>query len=527
MGLLTAALDAIAGPSIHAADPDPGDERWWTTGPVYTTHTGLTVTPRLAMGVSVVWLGVRLIAETLGSMPLKAYRELDGGGKERVRGHLGERLFHPVKGAPNPWQTGQQLRETLIAHSVLWGSGYARIRYGGSRIALIPLDPDTVEVDQLPDYRLRYKVHPQPDAAPGSDEAKFQVLQHEEVFRVQGLAIHRFMPPSLLALCREFVGTWLATQKFNSLYFAQGARPGAVLSFEGRVDQKVLKEFREKIREKWSGVQNMHRLLVGDQGLKATSVGWSAKDSQLSETWESIVAEGGRWLNMPVHLLGGGKQPTFASIVEFGQQFKDLTLGPPATRFEGAICRDLIIEDDIVMEHVFEGLLRGRTLERFQAYASAIMNGWMSEDEVREKENLNPLGLGPPRRSVNQDRGGEPTTSPERTDAQAQPPRRLRLIATGAARRAVTKELAAVRREAERLAADPQGWSAWLREWYGTHAQFVSEVLELEPGVARAYCESHRDALIAGGLAATEGWETAAATELLHLTLEEHDHEPD
>jgi HK97 family phage portal protein len=521
--MLNTLIDAALGRPMMAAAPDPGDDRWWNAGPlVYRTETGLTVTPRLALGVSCIFQGIRLIGETLGSLPLHAIRSRPDGGRERVADHLGERVLHQVKGSPNPWQTGQQLRETMVAHAILWGSGYSEIRYTGRGLGLIPLDPDTVSVEQLADLRLRYKIQPQPDALPGAEESRSRPLAHEQVWRVSGLSIHRFMPPSLLTLAREAVGQWLAMQKFNSLFFAQGATQSLWIEHPQKPSPAALARWRETISSRISGLRNMHRIIVGEGGAKVTPFGFSPKDSQLTEQWQPAVEECSRWLNIPIHMLRAGKQPTFASVEQFGREFIDITLRPWAVRVEGSIYRDLIAEPDVVMEHVFEGLLRGDTAARFAAYASAIMNGWMSEDEVRERENLEPLGLGPPRRSVNQDRGGDPRQNGEQPGgSRSTAPRRLTLIARSTAERLVEAELRMVEKQAQHFADDPVGWRAWLGTWYHeTHAAHVSRSLELEPGVARAYCEEHRARLAAEGLEAAATWQTEAPERLMELALE-------
>jgi HK97 family phage portal protein len=521
--MLNTLIDAALGRPPMMAAVDPSDDRWWSGGPsVYRTETGLTVTPRLALGVSCMFQGIRLIGETLGSLPLHAIRRRPDGGRERVADHLGERTLHQVTGAPNPWQTGQQLRETMVAQAVLWGTGYSEIRYSGRGLALVPIDPDTVQVEQLSDLRLRYQVQPQPDAMPGSEESRSRTLAHEQVWRVNGLSLHRFMPPSLLALSREAVGHWLAMQRYNNLYFAQGATQSLWIEHPQKPSPAALERWREMINSRISGLRNMHRIFVGEQGAKVTPFGFNAEESQLTESWQPAVEECARWLNIPIHMLRAGKQPTFASIEQFGREFIDLTLRPWATRVEGSIYRDLLADQDVVLEHVFEGLLRGDLLARCTAYASAIMNGWMAENEVRERENLPPMpGLDTPRRSANQDRGGDPRDSGGRPgNAGAAGPRRLHLIARQAAERVVETELRMVTKQAEHFAGDPLGWRTWLATWYQGHADLVSRALELEPGVARGYCETHRAALAAEGMEAAATWETEAPERLLELALE-------
>jgi hypothetical protein len=302
---------------------------------------------------------------------------------------------------------------------------------------------------------------------------------------------------------------------------------------------KPTKETKDAITgnlRKWQGLSNMHRIYVGDQGMKLQSVGFSPRDSMLPEVRRELALEVARWLNMPAHMLraggsGSGAQEAAASMEQLAQEYVDYTVRPDSVRWESAYHRDLIDEDDIVVEHNLEGLLRGDVLKRFQSYAIGIMNAIYSENEVREKEGLNRVdGLDEPRRSVNQDRGAEPRQVDRQTDPrQTQPPqgaapRRLRLIAGETAGRVVRRELAAIHDKGARFAGKPDEWAAWVTAFYAEHRAHVAEALQLEAALARLYADRHREALLAGGLGAAAEWETAAVDELVALTLEESTH---
>ena len=61
------------------------------------------------------------------------------------------------------------------------------------------------------------------------------------------------------------------------------------------------------------------------------------------------------------------------------------------------------------VEHKVDGLLRGDTKTRFDAYQQAIQSGWMSRNEVRALENLNPVdGLNEFLQPLNMGRASEP-----------------------------------------------------------------------------------------------------------------------
>lgn len=508
---------------------DPNDERMWSSsGSVYLSTSGLWVTGAEALRVSCVFQSVRLIAETLGSLPLIVYREQDDGGKQREKKH---QLATLLRRRPNSWQTPQQFRETLSAHAALWGGGFAEIIVGPRGIeALIPLDPDSVEVEQLPNYRLRFVVR--------EPNGTSRTLSQDRVFRVQGLGVHRFLGESLLKLSREAIGLWLAQEKFNSLFFRQGAKPSAVLEVPTVLSDKAFGRLKTTVNEEWSGLKSMHRIMLAEEGSKLKEIGFSAKDAQMVEARENQVTEIARWFNIPIHLLRAGDQPTFASIEMFNREFVDLTLRPWCVRWEQSILRDLVVEDDLFAEHLLDALMRGNTVERAQSYAIFVTNGIYTRNEVRLMENKNPLpGLDEPLTPLNMSTGKEepaapapppPPQQPRRKpepdedddeDASASPPRRLLLIAQQAAARVVRKETSKLAEKAAKLASKPEAWAAWLEEFYAAHATLVAETLQLEPAVAREVADRHRNAILAGGLSALS--EEVAIEELVTLALEQ------
>lgn len=517
------------------AEGNPDDERYWTSGSVFATATGIAVTPALGFRVGCFFQGVRLYAETIGSLPLHFYRELDAGGREKDGDYWLAPVLSTKKGQANPWQTAQQFRELMTAYAVAWGNACAEIKPGtdGRAVDLWPLDPDRVQVEQMTDGRLRFKV--------SRADGRVDTLPQERVFRVQGFGTHPFLGSDLLSLGRETIALWLAVDRFNSTYFRQGARPSLYLKHPGKPDDRTMDRLREQVR-KWQGPDAWHRVFIGESGMEPSSIGWSAKDSLIVEQKQEIARDVARLLHLPATALGVG-EPNRASAEQYARELIDYSLRPMAIRWEAAYSRDLIPEAEVYCEHNFDALLRAHTVDRYNAYATGIMNGFLSENEVRERENLNPVdGLDEPRRSVNQDRGGDPRQSrpggppqpppPQRgrqrddedDDEQASMPRRVRLIARGAARRVVRRELAAVQSEALKLAGKPEGWQAWLAEFYGGHGLYVAEALELEITLARGYAERHRAALANFGLSAAARWEHDAVEELTALALEETDH---
>lgn len=542
MGLISLVVEGLRG--APRAEGNPLDERYWmgAWGDL-ANAVGIQLTPKVALQSSCVFQAVRLYAETTGGLPIKFYRRRKDGGREVVEDHPLLELLDG-DGAPNAWQTGLEFRETMTARAVLWGNAYARILHAsaGYPEQMIPLDPERCTLEQLPNLRLRLR-HRRAD---GTEETFVQ----EEFFRIQGLGVSQQVGENVLRLSREAVALWLGMEKFAGLFFGQGAKPSVYLQHPSQLSEVAYKRLKESLIPEMSGLRNMHKAEILEEGMKAESVGFNAQEAQMTESREAQVREVARWFNVAEHMLRAGKQPTFASIEQFAREFIDYSLKPWLRRWETSIGRWLIIEPDVFCRHNVDALLRGHTAERAAAQAKYVESGIKTRNEVRIEEDLNPLpGLDDPLTPLNMGRGDEkseppahtppPEEPPEedeeaRTPAPAQEPsaappavlapRRFRLIAESAAAAVVRKEISRVAERAPKLASKPEAWSSWVTEFYDEHAALVSDRLQLEPAVARAYCDRHRDELLASSVAVLETWQTTAPAELSALVLEEPVH---
>lgn len=510
------------------AERDVTDERFWSSeGLVSMAGSGVVVNRAQALHVSCCFHGVRLIAETLGSLPRKVYREeisADGDlvRKRQDRNHY---LSRVIRRQANPWQTAQEFVETMTAWAILHGKAYAKINRAGAPVSeLVPIDPSLVVEEKLENGRLRYRV-----------QGLERPLVEEEVFTIRGMGLSLHLGEPLIALARETIGLWLAHEKFKTTYFAQGATPGLWLKTPKKLSTEVYNRLKESAASRYAGPQNWHKVQIAEEGLEPFPIGFDAKASQLSESKEEIVAEWARWLNIPLHMMRSTMQTTtYASAEQFAGEFVDYNLRPWCVRWEQSFDRDLIAEDDVYVEHVMEGLLRGKTLERAQADQIYVNIGVKTRNEVRRQENMNPLpGLDEPLTPLNMERTGATTTTetdddepPRRRrrsddEEQAAVPRRLALIVRNVARGLARQETAQLAAYATKLAGKPEAWSDWLATFYETFTATVATRLELEPSVARGYAMSHRDQLQSVGLGGLPPiWEAQAADELCRLATE-------
>lgn len=392
---------------------DPNDERNWRRGNGSrdywdsglgggTASTGQYVRPDDAIGVSCMFLGVRMWAKLMGTPPIRFYRNRPNDeGEDQIYQHPLLPVLSP-DGRFNPWMSGVMGRMWMEAQSVLWGLGLCEIKFGGYGLELWPIEAEHVtQIDQLPSGKKRYTIH-----EPGK---KGRDLVQDEVFALEGFGTHRLIPESLLRRSREAVGVWLAQQQYRGSYFERGASPSIIFEHPGNMSDPAQTRFKASVQGRIGGLRNAHRVVVVEEGMKVHEFGHTARNAQLVEAWDAQAREIARFIDLPAYMLEVKDQLPYNSREQAVRELIDFRLRPKAALWEAAIKMHLITEPDIVCEIDLDPLRRGDLLTQAQTDAIYIMNGVDSENEVRRARGKNPIpGLDEPRRSVNQDRGGDP-----------------------------------------------------------------------------------------------------------------------
>ncbi len=326
-----------------------------------------------------VYACVRILSETLASLPLHTYKHTDRG-KEKARDH---RLYYLLHDEPNPEMTSFVFRETLMGHLLLWGNAYAQIiRDGrGNVLALYPLLPDKMVVDRTSTGELYYEY--QKDTGP-------IILRSDEVFHIPGLGFDGLVGYSPIAMAKNAIGMAIATEEYGAKFFANGANPGGVLEHPGIV--KDPKRVRDSWNAVYQGSGNAHRIAVLEEGMKFQPIGIPPEQAQFIATRKFQLNEIARIFRIPPHMIGDLEKSSFSNIEQQSLEFVKYTLDPWVTRWEQSIQRTLFRENEKRQYFVrfnVDGLLRGDYQSRMNGYATGRQNGWLSANDIRELEDMN------------------------------------------------------------------------------------------------------------------------------------------
>jgi HK97 family phage portal protein len=364
------------------------------SGQFFESSAGVDVDAESAMRISTVNACIRIISYTIASLPLDVYKRLDGGGREIARNHPNYNLLHT---RPNVWQTSFLWRQQMAVHLLTRGNYYALILDHGDGIIddLIPLDPDRITVTQRQDFSLQYTYQPTSGADP-------VVISQEQMLHIRGLSSDGILGRSVIGDARESFGAALATQEHTSRYWANGATPDGVIKING----PLKKEQADRIRALWNddhqGSRNAHKIHVLGEGASYEKIGITAEDAQFIETRRFQKADIAGLFGVPMFLLQSDTSTvTYASSEQFMLSFVTHCIRPWAVNIETALHQKLFTAPHVYFpEFNLDAIMRGDLKSRYEAYAIARNWGLLSKNEIRARENENPIEGGDDYRST-------------------------------------------------------------------------------------------------------------------------------
>lgn len=479
----------------------PWDDRWYSPyAGGQNSAAGMRVSPETAKQLTVVLACVTARGRALSILPPKVRSDLAGGGSKVVTNHP---LYDVLAYKPNSYQTSADFHMMLQAHVDLRGNGYAEKIAGprGPVDQLLPMHPDRVVVEVVKaSGKLRYRY-----SDPLTNQTR--VLMQEEVFHLRDWSENGYLGQSRIAMMAGSVGIQLARQDYQARFLKNDARTGLIFtggSFKTKEDEK---EWIDSMRAGNTGA-NRGRPMWVPTGMTAENLGVTPVDAQLLESMKASDVQICNGMGVLPHTVGidAGKAATFASTEQFNIMDAQRNTHPMVRMWEQCIGRDLIVSDRYYVKYSMAALLRGDNATRAAFYASAIAAGWMSPDDVRELEDLNPIPDGAGKvywRSANllplkqlvapapASRPASTSDDPENDDEQTDDPgnsgaggdaqaraattARLELLAIGTAERCVRREVSAVKRMIDASAGVYE-----VTEFYAEHVRWVAETFHME-----------------------------------------------
>ena len=348
------------------------------------SKSGVSVSEETAMTSSAVFSCVRILSETLASLPLAVYERTDSG-REKAYDHPIYRLLHDD---PNGQMTAYVFKQLMMVFASLWGNGYARIvRRGDMR----PQSLDILHPDYVQAVVVNDKMH---FIVQEPDKKKYVVPAYDMV-HIPGLCLDGVIGADIVYLAKESIGLSLASESFGAEFFGNGANADVVLTYPGRLSPKGKKNLGDSFDSQYRG--RGEKTMVLEEGTKVEKITFSPDQSQFLQTRKFQVADIARFFRVPLHMINELDRSTNNNIEHQGIEFVMYTMLPWVEKWEQELDRKLFYETEktkVFTKFNLDGLLRGDAEARATIMTAQFNSGALTANEIRKNNGLNAVAGG-------------------------------------------------------------------------------------------------------------------------------------
>lgn len=352
------------------------------------TTAGVNVTRDSSMQLSAVWSCVRLIAESIASLPLHVYERNATGDPIRVDDDpIGLLLCNE----PNMLMSAMTFFEALATGPLTQGNGFAYIlrTLGADVMQLLPVQ--NARVSRTRSIGLVYDFE--------LEGVTYRASQ-ANMLHVPGLSFDGITGLSPIRYAAQSIGIGLAAEKYGASFFGNGSTPAGVIELEGKLTRQQADALRESWQRTYGGVSNANKTAVLYHGAKFNRISIPPNEAQFIETRKFQVTDIARWFRVPPHMIGDLERATFSNIEHQALEFVQHTLRPWLVRFEQELNRKLYpistegVQNKRWCAFNVDGLLRADTKSRTDYYVKGRQWGWLCANDVRRLERMPPIANG-------------------------------------------------------------------------------------------------------------------------------------
>ncbi|MGE3623701.1 MAG: phage portal protein [Bdellovibrionales bacterium] len=361
------------------------------------TNAGVSVNTSNAMSLPAVYCAVGILADALAMLPVDVYKPDGKGGKSKVDKHPAAEVMNR---RANDYMQPFTARQTGQHHACLWGNGYFEIQRNdlGQPVGLWPLLPDSTWAVKPDKGDLYYTTT--------INGSSFK-LPVDDVLHIKALGYDGYVGYSPVTVLREVLGLGIGMQVYASKFFGNDSKSGGFVYHPGKLSETGVKNLADHVNDQ-GGIDNAHRIKVLEEGVKFIQTTIPPEDAQFLQSREFSVTDIARIFRVPPALLAAMEKSTSwgSGIEQMMIAFLQFSIMPWVVRWEQEASAKLLTEEEKKKGYYIKlnvnSLLRGDMAARAEFYNKAINNGWMTRNEAREKEDMNPLpGLDEPLTPLN------------------------------------------------------------------------------------------------------------------------------
>ncbi|KYP85623.1 phage portal protein [Erwinia aphidicola] len=347
-----------------------------------TSSSGKTVTVDKAIKLSAVWACVRLLSESVSTLPMKVYKREKDGSRGLATDHP---AYQVLCKQPNGEMTPSRFMLMLVASICLRGNAFIeKLMIGQKLVGLNPLLPQNMVVKRLDNGQLQYTY---------TDKNGKRVIPVKNMMHIRGFGLDGVCGMMPMMTGRDVIGSAMSVEESAAKIFENGIQNSGFISAKSDINPEQRARLKKNLST-FVGSKNAGKVMVLEGDMTYQGVTMNPEDAQMLESRSFSIEEICRWFRVPPFMVGHmTKQSSWASSVEgMNLLFLTNTLRPLLVNVEQEIARCLLGNDeDYFAEFSVEGLLRADSAGRAAYYTTALQNGWMSRNDVRRLENLPPI----------------------------------------------------------------------------------------------------------------------------------------
>jgi len=339
--------------------------------------SGMTVNEETSLRLSAVYACVRLISDTISTLPYDQYVRRDG---ERFQYRPKDRWID----RPSTEMPKTTFWKQVLVSLLLDGNAFVLITRSGNEIVdLTPLNPKTVRIERR-DGRKVFII--------GND----RIVTSDQMLHLTEM----LMPGELRGVSRveqakESLGLGLALEEYAAQFFGNGAYAGGVLEFPDKLTPEQRKEIRDTWNSVHQGPRRAHRVGMLWGGGKFNPLTVDPTNSQLVDQRKFAVEEIARIFRVPPFMLGVSENAAmaFASIEQQQLFFRQHTIQPYVEMLEDHFAQ-LLENPATFIKFNMSSIVRADLATRYSSYNTALLAGFMSVNDVRALEDQGPVEAG-------------------------------------------------------------------------------------------------------------------------------------
>ncbi len=346
-----------------------------------------------ALKEATVYACIRILADAVGKLPIKIYQ--DNEGKQSAAGHYLAVLF---KLRPNPWMSSRDFFKCMEVQRNIYGNAYAWMdfetkgRNAGRVVGIYPLDSTRVkiyldDVGLLPGKGRLWYVY--------TDNRGTQYrIDPDVMLHFKGMTYDGVVGITPIEQLKKTIENAGAANQFLNNSFRTGMQTKGIIHYVGDLSPAAEKVFRDKFEQMSSGLKNANRVSLLPIGYQFQPLSIKMTDAQFLENTELTIRQIAAVFGVKMHQLNELTRATHTNVEHQQREFYIDTLMDILAGYEQELTykpftqKDL--DDGYYIKFNVNAILRADPKTRYEGYRIAIQSGFMTPNEIRALEELEP-----------------------------------------------------------------------------------------------------------------------------------------